>query len=710
MRSLCLAMLVLLLPGFAAAAPFDADVAGLFSANLLTRLQSQSDFLAHWRNDEPALNALVDRAITNSHNGPAVYDALSILARAPVGLRAGNLRAKALKLAEIAANNSVATGRVASIVYNQFEGGTLVQSNLVALVNGLFSAKLTDRLEAQTAFFNEHISNISDVNLLVDTSLDNTKNVPGIYDALSLLDRVPAIVSTNADLRPKTLKLAEITYGNSAATALVASRVHVRFGGGALTAAANAGGAAADLALTLRVTGDLQSQSFSDFKQDTAGLTFDQVQASIATPITKPQFDAIVASSRNFYSNLPVISTVQVPTPDGSGVISFDCVPQDHQPMATRTGTPSIPAPVLAPLAPAKPPHDPDAALAPSNTASATAAAPPPTPTLAPEVVLAQNGGPECAAGNVPIPRVSVGEAVAISAGQPSPRPILDMRTLRSVDGMDTTAPATPFAHHYAHAATRVENHGAASTLNVWSPHVLPGDMSLSQIWVVGIDAGSNTLQTVEAGWQVMSLWHTPFATTFVYSTSDQYVNTGCYATRCSSNLPARAESFVLTSNKVIIGAPVATNGAGAMETIKIFRNPDTGDWWVAVNGEWVGYYPEAFFNDGPLAHGANYIDFGGETAGLSPSAEMGSGRYAEEGFGVAAFQSGIHYFDVHDRPVAPTLDPSESDAECYSVAVNKPAAPSTAFGTFIFFGGPGTRHFQPAAARNSGEACHKVP
>jgi len=93
--------------------------------------------------------------------------------------------------------------------------------------------------------------------------------------------------------------------------ALVASRVHVRFGGGALTTAANAGGAAADLALTLQVTGDLQSQSFSDFKQDTAGLPFDQVRASIATPITKPQFDAIL--------NITVKQGGQVVTQDTGG-------------------------------------------------------------------------------------------------------------------------------------------------------------------------------------------------------------------------------------------------------------------------------------------------------------------------------------------------------------------------------------------------------
>ncbi len=288
---------------------------------------------------------------------------------------------------------------------------------------------------------------------------------------------------------------------------------------------------------------------------------------------------------------------------------------------------------------------------------------------------------------------------------------MLDTSGLRKLNGTSTPVPATPFAHRYAHAAQTVASHGSAATLNVWSPKVVPGDMSLSQLWVVGIDVASNNLQTVEAGWQVMSLWKTPSATTFVYSTDDNYVNTGCYATRCSSNIPPHPETFHLTSNKIVIGRPVATNGPNAVQEIKIFRDPATGDWWIAVDGEWVGFYPKTSFGPGPLSAEASYIDFGGETAGLTPTAEMGSGHYAEEGAGTAAYQNRIRYYNTQDQPRAATLDPIMSDAECYSVSINSPAAPDAGWGTYFFFGGPGTRHFQNGSGHAPApEACRKQP
>src|SRR5262249_48656167 len=158
------------------------------------------------------------------------------------------------------------------------------------------------------------------------------------------------------------------------------------------------------------------------------------------------------------------------------------------------------------------------------------------------------------------------------------------------------------------------------------SPVVPADQFSLSQIWVVG--ETPTTLQTVEVGWQVFAMWNPKLPAIFVYSTADNYGATGCYVTKC--NLDGRPETFVLISNKPLIGVRVpqqsAIGGNQVVTEMKWIRNSQTGSWWLKIDNEWVGYYPAAFYGAGPLAKSAQYVDFGGETYGITPASQMGSG------------------------------------------------------------------------------------
>ncbi|MCP3721442.1 neprosin family prolyl endopeptidase [Paraburkholderia sp. CNPSo 3281] len=97
-----------------------------------------------------------------------------------------------------------------------------------------------------------------------------------------------------------------------------------------------------------------------------------------------------------------------------------------------------------------------------------------------------------------------------------------------------------------------VENLGGNVTFNVRNPKVdaAAGQyFSLSQIWILGGDraCGANPLQSEETGWVVSpSMFADNLPHFFIYSTADNYANTGC---RNNSR-----GDFVQISEKAVLG------------------------------------------------------------------------------------------------------------------------------------------------------------
>jgi hypothetical protein len=423
-------------------------------------------------------------------------------------------------------------------------------------------------------------------------------------------------------------------------------------------------------------------QRIHETMQNRTGLPFGQTNSSIVAPTLEINtlrslgFDgAQVANARNklaqFYKSVPITHSITLEGVRGS---LFDCIPIKGQPALRLTLEASIESP----------PPDPDAS---KETETKPGAA--------------------CRNGEIPFQRqtlleTAMGSGIKDRTFSPSFlklrgfTPFVDRRSIADMEGRtQQPAPFAPGAHLYAHAMQRVTNEGASARLNVWSPAVPAGDMSLSQIWIVGGDGMLKPLQTVEAGWQVLSIWDPKRPTLFVYSTSDNYGSTGCYATKC--NISDRAETFVITNPKVIIGKPLAKqsilDGEQVVTEIKWIRSSSTGSWWLKIDGEWVGYYPKAIFNDGPLSKAADFIDFGGETYGVTTTSQMGSGRFSNEGKNRAAFQSHIRYLDLNGNFVRASLKPYATTPTCYTASLNAPMPPEGPADTYLYFGGPGGCH-----------------
>ncbi|XP_021292470.1 uncharacterized protein LOC110422779 [Herrania umbratica] len=230
--------------------------------------------------------------------------------------------------------------------------------------------------------------------------------------------------------------------------------------------------------------------------------------------------------------------------------------------------------------------------------------------------------------------------------------------------------------------------YGAKASLNVWAPRVTNEyEFSLSQIWVISGSFG-NDLNTIEAGWQVSpELYGDNYPRFFTYWTTDAYQATGCYNLLCSG--------FVQTNNKIAIGAAISPrssyNGRQFDIGLMVWKDPKHGHWWLEFgSGLLVGYWPAFLFSH--LRSHANMIQFGGEivntrSSGFHTSTQMGSGHFAEEGFGKAAYFRNLQTVDWDNNLLPLTnLRLLADHSNCYDISQGR----NNVWGTYFYYGGPG--------------------
>lgn len=245
--------------------------------------------------------------------------------------------------------------------------------------------------------------------------------------------------------------------------------------------------------------------------------------------------------------------------------------------------------------------------------------------------------------------------------------------------------------HQYAHAYRNVDNWGAQTVLNVWSPYTERSDeFSLAQMWVVR--GSGSSLETVEAGWQkYRDLYGDYNPRLFIYFTPDNYGSGGCYNLDCSA--------FVQVNNSIYIGGTFANiskhpHPSTAWEfKLRWQKDGTTGHWWLKYGDTWVGYYPRSKFDSNGLRDKAGEVDFGGEIinkpSGSSHTrTDMGSGHFPGDGFGYAAYQRQIRYITTANVwGTHPSLTESRSDKDCYDI---KTFDSSGDWERYFYFGGPG--------------------
>jgi hypothetical protein len=213
-------------------------------------------------------------------------------------------------------------------------------------------------------------------------------------------------------------------------------------------------------------------------------------------------------------------------------------------------------------------------------------------------------------------------------------------------------------------------------------PVVGSGDgnrMSLSQMWCSG--GSGSQVQTVEVGWQVApKFYRDDYPHLFIYWTPDAY-QSGCYNLTC----PA----FYQSNPGWIIGGFLNFSTAGKTQYSydMIWYSYEGIGWVLYINNSVVGWYPFSIFNGGALTKNATFIEFGGEVTGTNPSPQMGSGAFANAGYGKAAFQEKIYYAaDSGPTWKSVKLVMSSGSEDCYTTALGTAPLITPAF----YFGGPG--------------------
>ena len=249
----------------------------------------------------------------------------------------------------------------------------------------------------------------------------------------------------------------------------------------------------------------------------------------------------------------------------------------------------------------------------------------------------------------------------------------------------DPMAPAPPPTHKYAYFLQNVNNRGGNSGLNLWRPPVntsLGEVFSLSQQWYASL---SSPTQTAEVGWQNFpAMYHTQNSVLFIYWTADGYRRTGCYNLTC----PA----FVQINRNWHFGSGFthySTLGGTQYEfTAEYYLYQ--GNWWLALGGAWVGYYPGTIYRGGQMTRNAQVIEYGGETVGRTVWPPMGSARRANAGWRFAANQRDAFYIDTNSVTWWANLT-AVQPSPCYSTSGPFFLA-QQGWGIYFFFGGPGGR------------------
>lgn len=136
---------------------------------------------------------------------------------------------------------------------------------------------------------------------------------------------------------------------------------------------------------------------------------------------------------------------------------------------------------------------------------------------------------------------------------------------------------------------------------------------------------------------------------------------------------------------------PVSTpGGAQHRSVLKILYF--FGGWWLAHNGNWLGYYPFDLFD--LIGTGACEISYYGEVLDTTPAdwthTDMGSGEFADKGDGYAGHISKMTYYEPTTiTPMAPqnfgSMGPK--DAKCYTASV---LFTDVVNGVHFYYGGPG--------------------
>jgi hypothetical protein len=413
-----------------------------------------------------------------------------------------------------------------------------------------------------------------------------------------------------------------------------------------------------------------QAKKFVPFNQFVALTTSASSESYVGAPGNHVQDAAAFEQMRqhilNLYTGVHVSHSFLLQN------THVDCIPVMEQPSVRLTGATKLAAP-------------------PSSGVGETESTGGEKPMLATQVDAAHSidafgNSTTCEAGTIPMARVTLDQmshfATLADFFQKSPG---EHEASAQLTSGKAQPPADPGVHVYSFTyAPEVYQTGMTDGNNLWSPAVNSDQyFSLSQLWEIGESRVGYT-QTAETGWQVYpSFYETNDAALFIYWTADGYYLTGCYNLTC----PA----FTQVSNAYTLGGPFSNYSVsgGTQYELDTAYQLYGGNWWLRVNGVWLGYYSARQYAPGTMEKYAFLSEYGTESvSSTTVDPPEGSGAWSDAGFGYAAYHRNLNYFSSIGVLERQNLTGDEPNPTCYTVT--GPYVAGSGWGEYFYDGGPG--------------------
>lgn len=288
----------------------------------------------------------------------------------------------------------------------------------------------------------------------------------------------------------------------------------------------------------------------------------------------------------------------------------------------------------------------------------------------------------------VPIPRIDILSQLTQAWNCMSLQDVLS----KYGDANDHSAPPTEsgggeinpddkWAHHYASTRQYGAVYGSAAVLQVANPSVWRDDeFSLAQVALASQSTGP--LQTIEVGWQKSRLkYHDDLPHIFIYYTTNTYHTEGDYL----GGYNREVYGWEPVSHKTHPGDAVVLGSQ-----MSVWVHMYAGNWWININGDWMGYYPGSLFDPKGLGNVGDQVSWYGEITdyrldNATTYTQMGNGQFAGPN---SAYISNI-LFEAINQTFFYTPNAFKQDKpNCYSILTYPNSG--TNLGSYLLYGGPG--------------------
>jgi hypothetical protein len=178
----------------------------------------------------------------------------------------------------------------------------------------------------------------------------------------------------------------------------------------------------------------------------------------------------------------------------------------------------------------------------------------------------------------------------------------------------------------------------------------------------------------------------------FIFYTTNNYTQMGDYLGGYNTDV----DGWIQVSNSIYPGIRFSPHSqlGGTQFDLQLKVQLFNGNWWVRVNGVWMGYYPSSLYSPSGLRSEAGVVDWGGEIVDSpvhpeTTQTDMGSGRWPYEGWQYCAYMNNLHYQSSPDGALTRFQGvPFESHPLCYGLAAD--FGHTGTWGPHFWWGGSG--------------------